>query len=113
MIHPSLEEALNKINPRVTNPSKILNIHEELTLELEKEDDINKHGSYFMNTSSNPCSHEKSPELIGLSTTTHKIFNPLILPVHKNFERVVVDVFVYHKYYKSRCVVGMNLEIGI
>jgi hypothetical protein len=29
-------------------------------LELEKEDDINEYGSYFMNTSSNPYSHENS-----------------------------------------------------
>jgi hypothetical protein len=110
--HLSLEDALNKINLRVTNPSEILDIHGELTLELKKEGDINEHGSYFMNTSSNPCSYEKSPELISLSTTTHKIFNPLKLPIHKNFKRVVVDVFVYHKYCKSCCVVGMNLEIG-
>jgi hypothetical protein len=53
--HPSLEETLDKINPRVINPRKILDnechrheimetmfspmdIHEESTLELEKED---------------------------------------------------------------------------
>ena len=81
MTHPSLEEALDEINPRATNPWEILDnkmfnechrygmmetmflpidIHEETLLELEKEDDINEHGSYFMNTSSNPCSHEKS-----------------------------------------------------
>ena len=113
MTHPSLEAALNKIIPRVTNPSEILDIHEELTMELEKEDDINEHGSYFMNTSSILSSHEKSPESIGLSNiATHEIFNPLILLVHKIFERVVVDVFIYHKYCKSRCVVGINLEIG-
>ena len=53
------------------------NIHEEKPLELEKEDDIDEHGSHFMNTSSNPCSHEKSPESIGLSNiTTREIFNP-------------------------------------
>ena len=119
--HPSLEEALDKINPRVTNPREILDnechrygmvetmfspmdIHEESTLEHEKEDDINEHESYFMNTSSNPCSHGKSPELIDLSTTTHEIFNPLILSVHKNFERVVVDAYSNHKYCKSHCV---------
>ena len=108
--HPSLEEALDKINPRVTIPSKILDFHEESTLELEKEDEINEHGSYFMNTSSNPCSHEKTPESIGLpNIATHEIFNPLILLVHKDFERVVVDAYVYHKYCISRCV---NLEIG-
>jgi hypothetical protein len=79
-----LEVAFNKINPRVTNPSEI--IHEESPLEPKKEDNINEHGSYFMNTSSNPCSYEKSLELIGLSTT-HEIFNPLILPVHKTLKR--------------------------
>ena len=102
MTNPSLEEALEKITPRVSNLRKILHIHEETSLELEKEDDIDEHGSYFMNTSSNPCSHEKSPESIGFSNiATHDILNPLILSVHKDFERVVVDAYVYHKYCKS------------
>jgi len=126
-----LEEALNKINPRATNPWEILDnktsneyhrhgmmetmfplidIHEETPLELEKEDNINEHGSYFMNTSSNPCSYEKSTESIGLSNiAAHEIFNPFILSVPKNFERVVVDAYIYHKYCRSRCV---NLKIG-
>ena len=96
--HLNLEEAIVKINPRVTNPREILDIHEESPLELEREDYIDEHGSYFINTSSNPCSYEKSPKSISLSNiATHEIFNPLILPVHKNFERVVVDAFVYHK----------------
>ena len=38
--HPSLEEALDKINLRVTNPREILDIYEESTLELQKENDI-------------------------------------------------------------------------
>ena len=124
MTHLSLEETLDKINPRVTNPWEILNnkmsnqchrhgmmetmfsppmdIHEESPLEFKKEDYIIKHGSHFINTSSNPCSLKKSPESFGLSNiTTHKIFNPLILPVHKDFERVVVYAYVYHKYCKS------------
>jgi hypothetical protein len=87
-----------------------IDIHEETPLELEKEDYINEHESYIMNTSSNPCSHEKSPKSIGLSNiATHEIFNPLILPVHKDFKRVVVDAYVYHKYCKSHCG---NLELG-
>jgi hypothetical protein len=86
-----------------------IDIHEGTPLETEKEDNINEHGSYFMNTSSNPCTYEKSPESIDLSTTTHEIFNPLILSVHKNFERVIVDTYVYYKYCRSHCV---NLEIG-
>ena len=124
MTHPSLEEVLDEINPRVTNPWEILDnktsnechrhgmmktmfppidIHKETTLESEKEDDINEHGSYFINTSSNPCSYEKSPKTIGLSNIAiHEIFNPLILSVHNDFERVVVDAYVYHKYCKSR-----------
>jgi hypothetical protein len=131
MAHPSLEEALDETNPRDTNPWEILDnktsnechrhgmietnlfpidIHKEIPLEFEKEDDINEHGSYFMSTSLNPYSYEKSPDSIGLSNiTTHKIFNPIILPAHKNFERVVVGAYIYHKYCRSRCV---NLEIG-
>jgi hypothetical protein len=100
MTYLSLEEALDKINPRVTNPRKILDVHEESTLELEKEDNINEHGSYFMSTSSNPCSHEKTSELIGHpNIATHKIFNPLILPIHK-------DMFVYHKFCRSYCMLA-------
>ena len=54
-----------------------IDIHEETPLELKKKDDIDEHGSYLINTSSNPCSHEKSPESIGLSNiATHEIFNP-------------------------------------
>ena len=45
MTHPSLEEALDKINPRANNPRKILHIQEETPLELEKENDIDEHGS--------------------------------------------------------------------
>ena len=93
-----MDEAIDEINLRVTDPWKILDnktsnechrhgmmeimfspidIHEETPLELEKEDNINEHGSYFMNTLSNPCLHEKSPKLIGLSNiATHEIFNP-------------------------------------
>jgi hypothetical protein len=81
-----------------------IDIHEETPLELEKEDDIDEHGSYIMNTSSNPCSYERSPKSIDLSITTHEIFNPLILPIHKDIERVVVDAYVYHKYCRSHCV---------
>ena len=80
-----------------------IDIHEETSLELEKGNDINEHGSYFMNTTSNPCLHEKSLEPISLSNiATHEILNPLILSIHKDFEGVIVDAYVYHKYCKSR-----------
>jgi hypothetical protein len=87
-----------------------IDIHKETPLELEKEDGIDEHGSYFMNTSSNSCSYEKSPESIDLSNiATHEIFNPVILSASKDFERVVVDAYVYHKYCRSYCVI---LKIG-
>jgi hypothetical protein len=79
-------------------------------LELKKENYIfDGHGSYIMNISSNSCLYEKSLELIDLSTTTHEIFNPLLLSIPKNFKRVAVDAYVYHKYCRFYCV---NLEIG-
>jgi hypothetical protein len=31
------------------------------------------------------------------SAITCKIYNPFLLPAHKNFERIVVDAFVCHK----------------
>ena len=105
MTYPNLEEALDEINPKATNTWKLMDnkisneyhrhgmmetmlspidIHEESTLELEKEDYISEHGSYFINTSSNPCSHEKSPEIISLSNiATHEIFNPSCFPFIK------------------------------
>jgi hypothetical protein len=53
--HPSLEEALDE-----TKPINYI---------------IDEYGSYIINTSSNPCSYEKSPKLIGLSNiATHEIF---------------------------------------
>ena len=39
--------------------------------------------------------------LVTFCTNKHEIFNPLILFVHKDIERVVVDAYVYHKYCKS------------
>jgi hypothetical protein len=130
MTHPSLEEDLDETNFRDTHPWEILDskmskdchrhriietnflpidIHDETPMELEKLDYIiDEHGRYFMNASSNPCSYEKSPELTSLSNiATYQISNPLMLRVHKNFEWVVVDAYVYHKYCRS-C--SKNLE---
>jgi hypothetical protein len=41
-----------------------IDIHEETLLKFEKEYYIDEHGSYFMNISSNPCLHEKSPPIL-------------------------------------------------
>jgi hypothetical protein len=80
-----------------------IDIHEETTLEPKKKGDIDEHGSYFMNTSSNPCSHKKSLELIVLSNiATTRSLTPSYFLFIKTFKRVVVDAYVYHKYCKSR-----------
>jgi hypothetical protein len=96
---PSMKEALDEINSRVTNPSEILNI------QIRDEDDINEHGNYSITISLKPCSYETSLNSIGLSNlSTFEIFIPLILSIYKNFKRVVVDAYVYHKYCRSHCV---------
>ena len=58
-------------------------------------------------TSSTPhlsLAHMKSLDSLSLSNIApHEIFNPLMLPIPKVFERVVVNTYVYHKYCRSRC----------
>jgi hypothetical protein len=77
--YPSMEEALDEANSRVT-------------------------------TSLIPCSYETSPNSIGLSILpTFEISNPLTLSIYKNFKRVVIDAYVYHKYCRSHCV----LKVGV
>jgi hypothetical protein len=99
--HPSMKEALNETNSRVTNPSKILNI------QIGDEDDINEHGNYSITISLKPCLYETSLNSIDLSNlSTFEIFNPLILSIYKNFKKVVVDTYVYHKYCKYRLEIG-------
>lgn len=81
-----MDEALDETNPRDNNPREILDIHEESPLEVENDGDINEHGSYFISTSSSPCSSEKTPDSISLSNiVTLEIFNPLILPAPNFF----------------------------
>jgi len=126
---------LIKLNPRALNSRKILDnkrsiechrhgmmetmvlpidIHETSTLKLEKEDN-DELGSYILTIPSNTCVHEKSSKSIFLSTTvTFKIYNSFMLLVHKNFEREVVDAFVYHKHCKSRSgMVVRSTKFGV
>jgi len=98
-----MDKALDKINSR-DDPRKFFDIHVKSSLEVENDGVFNKQGSYFINTPSVPCSYEKSPDSLSLSNIApHEIFNPLMLPVPKVFERVVVDRYAYHKYCRSRC----------
>jgi hypothetical protein len=91
-----VDEALYETSLR-GNPREILDIYGESSLEAENEGDFNEQGSYFIKTSLNPCSYEISPNSLSLSSIAlHEIFNPLMFLVPKNFERVVVDEYVYH-----------------
>ena len=79
-------------------------IYVKSLLEVENDGDFNEQGSYFIIISSDPCSYEKSSDSLSLSNIApREIFNPLMLPIPKVFERVVVDTYVYHKYCRSRC----------
>ena len=86
-------------------------LHPSVFFSEIEEDDIKEHESYFINTSLKPCSYETSPDSIGVSSiATLEIFNPLTLSVYKNFKRVVVDAYVYHKFFRSRSALKLVLE---
>jgi hypothetical protein len=98
------DEILDIVSLRDTNPRDPLDTHNGLILEFEKEDNISENGSYFIDTSSSPSSHDQLPESPSLFISfTHGIFNPLILSPPIDFERVVVDAYIYNKYSRSRC----------
>jgi hypothetical protein len=99
-----VDKALYETSSR-GNPREILDIYGESSLEARNDGDFNKQGSNFIKTPSNPCSYEISPDSLSLSNIApHEIFNPLMPLVPKNFERVAVDAYVYHRYCRSRCV---------
>ena len=76
---------------------------ETLTLESKRRDSINKHESFTFETFRVSCSLSKSPEFVSLSAKCfYEDRNHLLILVSKLFKRMVVDAFVYHKYYKSR-----------
>jgi hypothetical protein len=87
------------------NTREILDIYAESHLEVENDEDFNEQESYFIKTLSSPCSYKKSTDSLSLShIAPHEIFNPRMLPVPKDFERVVEDTYIYHKHCRSRCV---------
>ena len=93
-----------------------LNCHEKESAPPKKDDFINKHVSYFLTIPSIPCSYEKFPKFICSSAITDKIYNPFLLPVNKNIERVIVDAFVYHKFCKFHSVMSFidkSTEVGV
>jgi hypothetical protein len=75
-----------------------MNILEALTLDSENK---LEHESFILKGSQIPCSHQKFLELSSpITNDLYETYNLLIFLVHANFERGVVDAFVYHKHCK-------------
>ena len=57
--------------------------------------------SFFLEEPQDKYSFEETPSHPAIRT--HAVFSHPLPLYQKNFKRVVVDDFVYHKYCKSRC----------
>jgi hypothetical protein len=86
---------------------------ETSTLELKMNDSTNEHESPSFEFPRVSCSLLASLELITLSATCfYKDPNLLSILVCELFKRMVVDAFVYHKYYRSHgSIVVLTLQL--
>jgi hypothetical protein len=76
-----------------------MEIYEVPTLEFERKDSIDKHGSLTLAIPKEPCLHHASLESTTLSAqSTHQDYNNLMVPLCKKFRRLAVDAYVYHKH---------------
>ena len=81
------------------------NVYSMDTLEVVdsmSDSEVNdEHGSFIFEGPQDTYSFDETPS--PLANSTHTESNHPMPLHHKNFKRVVVDEFVYHKYCKSRC----------
>ena len=91
-----------------------MDISKAPTLETEENDSTIEHESFCFKTPHVSRSRLESLEFVVLSAACcYKEDNHPSLLVSQLFRRMVVDVFVYHKYYKSRSstvVLTLQLE---
>jgi len=93
---------LHDISPKNKNCCAMDNLRAP-TLEVKKNNSTNKHEGFPFETPKVSCSLLESLQLITLSATRlYEDHNHLLVLVFKLFRRMVVDAFIYHKYYKSR-----------
>jgi hypothetical protein len=79
-----------------------MDILETPTLEAKRRDSINRHESFTFETPHVSCSFSKSPEFVVLSTICFdEDHNHLLILVYRLFKKMVVNAYVYHKYYRS------------
>jgi len=98
-----MDKTLDKIYSR-DDLREFLGIYVKSPLEIENDGDFNVLGSYFICIPSVPCLYEKSPDSLSLSNIPHKRSSaPSCSLFLKFFDRVVVDTYAYHKYFKSHC----------
>jgi len=78
------------------------------TLESDEKDSTDEHGTVIFEM---PCSFNATPESGMLSAPcTHEHYNHLMVLFCKTFRRLVVDVYIYHKYYRfCGCIVALIL----
>jgi hypothetical protein len=85
-----------------------------LTLESKRKDLTYEHESFTLEPPSDSCLVLGSPKFVLLSTMCfHENHNLISVLVCKLFKRMVVDVFIYHKFCKSRestMVLTLQLE---
>ena len=117
MKHPSSPSFKLKTCPSI-QPNKnfyAMDIPSASTLETSEMNSTDKHESFSFETPPDSCSLLESPEFILLKTTCfHEDHNRISILVCKLFKRMVVDAFVYHKYYKSHgCTVKPTLQLEL
>ena len=93
-------EELKAISVTTTTYPNVTKDEKETTLPKTK-DNKDEHGNYFIYVTPIPCSYEKVAKKIYNFAIFKRIHKPFLLSVHKDFERVIVDAFVYHKFSKS------------
>ena len=70
---------------------------EALTLESDEKYSTEEHGTVIFEM---PCSFNATPKIGILSAPcTHEDYNHLMVLFCKTFRRLVVDVYIFHKYY--------------
>jgi hypothetical protein len=75
-----------------------MKIYKAPTPGSEGKDLINKHGSFTLDLSQEPCLHHIFPKSAMLSAqSTHQDYNRLFVVLCRKFRRMDVDAYVHHK----------------
>ena len=101
--------SISAITMTYPNLAKDLNYHKKENTPPKTNDFVDEHESYFQLSHPFHAYIKKSPKSFCNIVIPCKIYNPILLFVIKNFKRVVVDTFIYHKFCKFRGVLAWVL----